>query len=350
MSYQLNDKLKNLKPYQPTQGLYKICLDANESYINFADNFAGRFSSVVSNIDFNRYPDPNATELCRIFAARHGLDPRFVTAGNGSDEIISVIVSAFLEKGETMLTLEPDFPMYSVYGELYECKVAKLYKDENLIITPDEVLAGIKKTGARLLVFSNPCNPTSLGLKRSDVLKIVAGTDALVLVDEAYMDFWSESILDVVCDYDNLIVLKTCSKAVGAAAIRLGFAVANETLTYALKSAKSPYNVNALTQAVGEVILSEKTLLARSVKEILSSRQNLEEALLALAEESQEIIRVYHSCTNFVFMKMKNATAVHEALFKRSISVRLMGEYLRITVGDEDEIKELLRELRQILL
>lgn len=350
MSYQLNDKLKRLTPYQPNEGEYKIRLDANESFLDFSESFSGRFSSVVSNLDYNRYPDPNSTELCHIFAARHGLDEIFVTAGNGSDELISIIISAFLEKGEAMLVLEPDFSMYAVYGRFFECKVEVLNKHEDLTITPDEVLEAIKKTGARLLIFSNPCNPTSLGFTREDVLKIVTGTDALVVVDEAYMDFWNQSILDVAYAYDNLIVLKTCSKAVGAAAIRLGFAVANSTLTGAIKSAKSPYNVNGLTQAVGKVILSEKMLLARAVKEILAMREKLETGLFALAEEyPREILCVYKSCTNFVFVKMKNAKDVHEALLKKSISVRLMGQYLRITTGADDEIKELLRELKQII-
>ncbi|MEG0838244.1 MAG: histidinol-phosphate transaminase [Hydrogenoanaerobacterium sp.] len=349
MSYKINDKIKNITPYQPTDGIYKIKMDANESFINFADNFAGRFSSVVANLDFNRYPDPYATELCRIFAARHDIKKEDVTAGNGSDELISIIVTGFLEKGEAMLTLEPDFSMYRAYGTLSECKVESLNKHTDLTIAPNEVLDAIKKTNARLLVFSNPCNPTSLGLTRSEVLKIVAGTDALVVVDEAYMDFWNESVLNCVNDYDNLIVLKTCSKAVGAAGIRLGFAVANKALTLALKAVKSPYNVNSLTQAVGEVILSEKMLLARAVKEILIQRNILQNELSSLAEVNSNIVCVYKSCTNFIFMKMKNAEAVYKELLKKSIAVRLMGEYLRITVGSSEDNKEFLREFKHIL-
>ncbi|WP_312642362.1 histidinol-phosphate transaminase [Hydrogenoanaerobacterium sp.] len=349
MSYQLNDKLSALVPYQPISGDYKIRLDANESYLNFADGFAGRFASVVANLDFNRYPDPYAGKLCKTFADRYSLNADFITASNGSDEMIGVIIASFLKKGETMLTLTPDFSMYTFYAEMYECKVNSLDKGESLEINPETVLKALRDTGARLLIFSNPCNPTSLGLAREDVLKIVQGTDALVVIDEAYMDFWDQSILDVACDYDNVIVLKTCSKAVGAAAIRLGFAIANQALTNAMRAAKSPYNVSALTQAVGEVILSERNLLQRCVKEILNSKNDLQASLQTLAEEKSDITKVFESCTNFIFVKLANAKTVYEALLSKSIAVRHMGDYLRITAGSEDENKELLKELRQIL-
>ena len=95
-----------------------------------------------------------------------------------------------------------------------------------------------------MVIFSNPCNPTSLGLNREQVRRLITSVDALVVVDEAYMDFWDQSILQEVHQYDNVIVLRTCSKAVGMAALRLGFAVANPTITRALRAVKSPYTVN----------------------------------------------------------------------------------------------------------
>lgn len=349
MSYQLNDKLASLVPYQPISGEYKIRLDANESYLNLADVFAERFANVVANLDFNRYPDPYAVKLCKIFAERYSLSPDFITASNGSDEIIGVIVASFLKKGETMLTLAPDFSMYGFYGEMYECKVETLNKEDDLTINADTVLQTLKNTKARLFIFSNPCNPTSLGLSRDDVLKIIQGTNALVVVDEAYMDFWDQSILNTASEYDNVIVLKTCSKAMGAAAIRLGFAIANKTLTNAMRAAKSPYNVNALTQAVGEVILSDKTLLQRQVKDILNSKNALKASLCAIAKEKSDIIKVYNSCTNFILIKMVDAKSVYAALLKKSIAVRCMGQYLRITAGSDEENKELLKELNHIL-
>lgn len=349
MSYQFNDKLKNLKPFQPTAGEFKFRMNANESHFNLADTFAGRFASVVANLDFNRYPDPNAVKLCETFANRHTLNPKNVVAGNGTDEIIGVIVASFLQKGETLLMLEPDFVLGGVYERLYECKVEKLCKDESFLADPEEVLKKLRETGARLLIFSNPCNPTSVGLSREAVLKIVEGTEALVVVDEAYMDFWNQSILDVACNYDNLIVLKTCSHAVGAAAICLSFAVAEERIIQVLKTVKPPYNVNALTQAVGEVILSEKNLLARAVKEISGSRDEFQKGLAALAEEKTDILCCYHSCTNFILLRLRDAQAVYEALLRKSILVYLFGDCLRITVGNAEENKELLRELRQLL-
>lgn len=127
-----------------------------------------------------------------------------------------------------------------------------------------------RETGAELIIFSNPCNPTALKLERQDILQIVAQTDALVVVDEAYMDFSEGSVLDEIENYGNLIVLKTCSKAFGMAAIRLGFAAANEEITRILKAAKSPYNVNSLTQAAGCAVLKHRNI-CRNVRRKLKN-------------------------------------------------------------------------------
>ena len=113
-------------------------------------------------------------------------------------------------------------------------------KNADFTIDPQRVIDTARREGARLIVFSNPCNPTSVGLSADDARKIIRGTDALVVLDEAYMDFWDQSLLREAAQYDNLIILRTCSKAIGLAGIRLGFAVANEMLTRVIRSVKSP--------------------------------------------------------------------------------------------------------------
>lgn len=349
MSYELTGKLRNLVPYQPITGAYKIRLDANESFLPPEKELVERLGNAVSGVDFNRYPDPFATNLCKTFATCYNLDADCVTAGNGSDELIGIILSSFLKRGETVLTLEPDFSMYKFYAALSECQVQSLAKQNDLKIEPDAVLDALKKTGARLLIFSNPCNPTSLGLCRADVLQIIEGTDALVVLDEAYMDFWDESVLQTVCNYDNVILLKTCSKAVGAAAIRLGFAVACKRLTTAIRAAKSPYNVSSLTQAAGEILLLEQSMLQRAVAEILRSRDELQTALDAMEIRKCGINKVYCSCTNFIFLELCDAKMVYEMLLQQSIAVRLMGKHLRITAGTREENAALLAALEQIL-
>ena len=223
MTYELNDKVKNLTPYDAVTGNYKIRLDANESFINPGESLKEEFFSALAAVKFNRYPDPMAAGLCEGFARYYGINPETVVAGNGSDELISIIMGSFLRHGDKVMTCSPDFSMYQFYGKLYEKNNLVIDKKEDMILTAADVLEAAGKGKPAAIILSNPCSPTSLVMSREDILKIVENTDALVILDEAYMDFSDQSIMEVIEKHDNLIILKTCSKALGLAAIRLGF-------------------------------------------------------------------------------------------------------------------------------
>ena len=347
MGYELNKKIRDLKPYDPISGEYKIRLDANESYLSLPDELREKLAAKIHDTAFNRYPDPLAADPCRAFADYYGVPENLVTAGNGSDELISVILTAFLEKGDEIITLDPEFSMYRFYASLTEAKSTVIKKREDLTIDVDELIE--RAQTARMILFSNPCNPTSLGLRREEVRRLVRSVPALVVLDEAYMDFWDQSLLSEVAEYDNLMILRTCSKAIGMAAVRLGFAVANETLTNALKAVKSPYNINTLTQGIGAAVLEQKELLSECREKLVKSRQELLEALKLIEAENPGVMKVYESCTNFVFIRMESARKVFDGLLAAGIAVRFMGDYLRITAGSQEENAELLRELRKLL-
>ncbi len=348
MTYELNEKVKNLIPYDAVAGDYKIRLDANESFIDPGKAFGDQFFSALSNVKFNRYPDPMATELCEKFARYYGVDPACVVAGNGSDELITVILGAFLRPGDKVLTFSHEFSMYRFYGEIFEKTNIVAEKKDDLILTAGDVLDAVGESGPAAIIISNPCSPTSLVMGREDVLHIIENTDALVIIDEAYMDFSDQSVMKIAEKYDNLIILKTCSKAWGMAAIRLGFAVSSKKIVRALHSVRSPYNVNALTQAAGCVIFSNPDYVRKSVEEIKKSRDYLYQNLLQF-EGKGDAVRVIKPETNFVFVELPDAAFAYEELKKRSIIVRRLGDYLRITAGTKKENDALIQALSEIL-
>lgn len=349
MPYSLNRKLAGLTPYDPIQGEYSIRLDANESFLNVNSELAEKITREICKIDLNRYPDPYAGEVTRAFSELYGVPEKYITAGNGSDELISILTSCFLESGDRILTLSPDFSMYAFYGSLFELQVNVLEKEPDLSVNVDKVIDYCNAQNIKALIFSNPCNPTSLGIIQSEVIRLVSGVKCLVILDEAYMDFWSESLLDKITEFDNLIILKTCSKAVGLAAIRLGFAVAGETITNALRAAKSPYNTDTVSQTIGKCVLKEKALLADNLKKIIQSRDSLYIMLSKLAESSPIFEKIYESKTNFILIKTSKASEIFTALLKESIAIRKMGTYLRITAGTEAENSALISALEKIL-
>lgn len=346
--FQLNDKVKNLTPYEPISGTYEIRLDANESFLTVPEEIENEMVEALKNSALNRYPDPNATKLVEGFSKYFGVNPECVTAGNGSDEIISVIMNAFLQKGDKILTLEPDFSMYRFYAEIAECKSVKYQKDNNLDVNIDDVISLANAENVRIVIFSNPCNPTSRIVTKDDIRKLINNTDALVVLDEAYMDFAeNESLLGEFEKYDNLIILKTCSKALGSAALRLGFAVANKTLTNVIRAVKSPYNVNSVSQALGEVLFSHPDYIDNCIKTVVNSKKELYSAILEI--KSDKIEKVYETHTNFVFMKVKNAKQVFEKMKENSIIIRNMGDYLRITAGTKYENEKMLETFKKVL-
>lgn len=349
--FELNEKIRNLTPYEPISGEYEIRLDANESFFNLPEDIKKEALSEIEKTAFNRYPDPLAGKLIEGFCSFYKVPAGCVTAFNGSDETISVIMNAFLQKGDKFMTLEPDFSMYRFYGELTEGRGVRFEKNgEDFSVDADAVVEKANAENVRVIIFSNPCNPTSCIIKKEELRRIIGGVNALVVLDEAYMDFdGGESLLSEFLSFDNLVILKTCSKALGAAALRLGFAVACEKITNVLRAVKSPYNVNSLSQALGCVLFSHGDFIRARTREIVNSRDELYSAVLRLKETSPAIGKILKPHTNFVFMQVENAPKVFESLKERGIIVRNMGGYLRITAGTGYENEKTLKAIGEIL-
>jgi histidinol-phosphate aminotransferase len=349
MAYEVNEKIRELVPYQPITGNYRIRLDANESFLVPENEILKAIQKDAVSVAFQRYPDPIAQELCEAFAKAYNVNVENVVAGNGSDELISLLFSSFLMKGECAVTLSPDFSMYSFYCGIAEGQNKEFKKRDDFSFSIDDLIDFVNKNKARMLIFSNPCNPTSLGVKREEIRKLVSSVNALVVLDEAYMDFWDQSMLSEVSQYDNLIILRTCSKAIGAASLRLGFAVSNVNLIRFLKAVKSPYNVNSISQKIGAEILKRKDWLAFCRQKICKSRDELFSGLKKIEEKNLGRMRVLKPVTNFVTVKTPECTSIYQKLLKDGIAIRCFDGFLRITAGSEIENEELLSAFEKAL-
>ncbi len=344
MPFELNEKLRNLTPYDPIMGYYPIRLDANESYLPIESQERNAIARAVKHVDLRRYPDPEAAKLCQSAAAYYGTKPTLLTAWNGTDEAILLLCNAFLGKGNTLLSFALDFSMYHFNAYLTGAHCIKLPKTADFKIDVDALIAALQAYKPTMLLFSNPCNPTSLLLPAGDVTRIVAAGEehgTLVVVDEAYMDFCDQSLLGEVERFSNLVILRTCSKAIGLAGLRLGFTAANPTLTRVLRSVKSPYNLNAITQAVGEQIFRQPLRLQEHARQIRKSTDTLSRALQGLG------MQVAGDAANFIFLK--NSAGAFEFLKARGIITRKFGAHLRITSGTQDENVALLCNMKKYL-
>lgn len=336
--YTLNQKIAELIPYQPIVGNYPIRLDANESCYNLPEDMLNQIKNAVDTTAFNRYPDPYATDLCKAFADYYGINPENVTAFNGSDELIMILTSTFLMSGETMVTVEPDFSMYRFYASLCEVNTVSAPKNNDLSVNIDTVIETVNQHNARAVIFSNPCNPTSKGISKDNILKLVNSVEnCLVILDEAYMDFWECSLLDIINDFDNLLIMRTASKAVGMASVRLGFAVANQKITNTLRAVKSPYNVNTVSQTIGTIIYSNKEFLQNRRNTLVSLRKTLYNDLKQLENLYPDKLKIVSGSSNFVFVKTDFGKAIFDFLLNKGVAIRYMGDYIRITAGTQQE-------------
>ena len=340
MNY-VSKKMSGKTPYEPLVGDFKIRLDANESPLPLTNDVLDMFAKEMQILNINRYPDPTSSNIRDAFAKKFNLCPDNIVAGNGSDELISVIMTSLLDKGDALCVAYPDFSMYAFYADLSENQVLVYNKGEDF--TLDKLSKFVNQNKARAVIFSNPCNPTGEGFTRDKVIKFIENTDALCIIDEAYMDFWDQSILELADKYENLLVLKTLSKAYGAAGIRLGFAIGHKSLIDALNVARSPYNVNTLSQTLGKIILE---MMPDNSKYLAAQAKNLEAKIKELLPEA----KITPTKTNFVYFSHPDAKKIYEGLLKEKIAIRYFKpDKLRITASTDEELQELYLAIKNII-
>jgi histidinol-phosphate aminotransferase len=272
-----------------------------------------------------------------------GVDKEEVTAGNGSDELLNIIAETFLKDGDKVLTLKPDFSMYKFYSELRRAKVKEYGVEVGAPLDINQIIKAAR--GVKIIFFSNPCNPTGAIIPREDVFKLASSVSALVVADEAYMDFSNQSVATLVKDLPNLIVMRTLSKAGGIASARLGFAVSNIKLSKLLKTVKSPYNVNLLSQCMGEATLEEAETFKLNIASIIEARNYLYESLAPLNVVLGSPFAAFKSEANFVYIKTPKAYEIRDLLKKNGIAIRAFSGALRITAGFRSETDEVIKFL-----
>lgn len=236
--------VKELQPYVVNPVVCSVKLDANEGN---KDLFKDLIKDIGDDFYLNLYPDDNYTQLKEAIVNYIGCKIENISVGNGSSELLDLCVKTFVDTNELILSLDPTFSMYSIYAKIVNSRYIGAGEGNDFIINVNDVIKSIKENNPKLTIICNPNNPTGTTIKRDDVLRIVKSTDNVVIVDEAYMEFSNESVVDEIENYDNLIVVKTMSKAFSMAGIRTGYLIANEQLVKTIEKVRPPYNLNSIS-------------------------------------------------------------------------------------------------------
>ncbi|MDO9548342.1 MAG: histidinol-phosphate transaminase [Candidatus Marinimicrobia bacterium] len=333
--------VRELKPYSCARDEYNgdtgIFLDANENSIGS-----------VLNIDLNRYPDPRQIELKARITTIKGSEMDRLFLGNGSDEVIDLLIRVFCEPADDkIMILPPTYGMYKVAADINNVAVVEVPLTSDFQI--DTGLVFRNTDSAKLIFICSPNNPTGNCLREADIKTIMEKFNGLIIIDEAYIDFTpKKSWLPKLNQYPNLVIMQTFSKAWGLASIRLGMAFADPQIVELLTKIKYPYNVNGATQQLALEALSYGDKKNDLVAQILTER----EALIKQLEKLKIVEKVYPTDANFVLVKFQRAKPVFDFLIEKQIVVRDRSQMircdnsLRITVGAAEENKKLIDALK----
>jgi len=359
----LNPKIKKFNPYSLNGNIknFEIRLDANESFVSLPDYIVENINENIKKINFNRYPDPSAADLTKKYAEYLKISENVdiginhIAVGTGSDELLNIIINSFLSKGDKILTFTPDFSMYAFYGEIIEADVIRAQKNsaDDFAIDFDEIAGKIKKENIKLVIFSNPCNPTGQIISKEVLKKFIETVDIPVVLDEVYMSFADEkekySFLYDFLAYPNLIIMKSLSKAIGLASIRVGFALSNEIFINMIKTVKSPFNVNSISQKIAETVISYADYLDECLKLIKKNKKNLQMNIQNLFANKKDF-KIFNTETNFVLIETEKAKEIFDYLLKNKILIRnIENKFLRISTGNCDENEKLIRCFKNYL-
>lgn len=325
----------------------KLRLDFNENTMGCSPRVRRALRQMTS-ADISIYPEQETVrgELAKYFRVTE----TEVLLTNGTDEALHLISNVFVEPRDAVLLAEPTFAMYRFYSELAGARVRALRYDELLRFPMKQVVKELRRH-PRIFFLANPNNPTGSLLAERDLRQIlVAATQTMFVVDEAYFEYSGVTILPWVRRHPNLIVTRTFSKAAGLAGLRLGCVFAHRDVASLMRKAQSPYPVNVAALLAARAAIKDPAFLARMIREFRISKKALEDGLTALG------VRIFPSAANFVLLDLgRRAGQIVAALAKHGILIRDRSAdfggkgFVRITVGTLGETRRVLRELKAVL-
>lgn len=357
MSKFWNDKIKEIEPYvpgeQPKDKKY-IKLNTNENPYSPSEKVIEKIKS-MSLKDLKLYPDPDVSELRKVIAEYFSkkIDERItkeqIFVGNGSDEVLALIFMTFFNKGDKVYYPDITYSFYPVYADLFDLKEVRIPLNENFEIEIDKYF-GVDGH----IIITNPNAPTSIALKLEEIEEIVKkNPNQLVVVDEAYIDFGAESAVKLVNKYDNVLVVQTFSKSRSFAGMRLGYAIGSGNIIEGLNRLKfsfNSYTIDRISIEAGIESFKDDDYFIKINAKIIETREKTVKKLKELG------FKVLNSSANFIFISHNKVFAgdLYKQLKDNGILVRYFAKdridnYLRVTIGTDEEMKIFIEKLEKLL-
>jgi histidinol-phosphate aminotransferase len=327
-----------------------VKLNYNENLYIPREKVIALLKEVAEECDFRIYPQEEETDLKQKISEYLQVSTECVTLGNSSDEVMERIIRIFLEEGESSVTFTPTFSVFKYCVQHQNANYVAVPLKDQFVIDMEGMRRAFNAQ-TRLLYLCSPNNPTANQLKPREIETLIEEFPGLVLVDEAYAEYADYSVVSLIDKYQNLIVLRTFSKAFSLAGLRLGYAIANQSLSKALGKTPAPYTVNVVSLRMGSKMLENVGLMRESVVALKAERGKL-------INELNEIqgIEAFESKANFVlFNSKKPYSEVYESALRKGLVIKKLGKLLnyenclRTTVGLPEMNQKLLTTLRKYM-
>ena len=347
--FNLNNIVReNIKSFQS----YTVWRDnyLNNSEAIFLDNCENNFGSPIG-LGYERYPSSSQSKLKEAIAKYKNVKSNQVVIGNGSDELIDLLIRCFCEpKQDNLIICEPTFGMFKVYAQLNNIEVLNAPLVKESFLFDEQLILKTVTTNTKLIFICSPNNPTGTSISIEQLKAIATNFDGIVVVDEAYIDFSKkQSVIELINEYPNIIVLQTFSKAWGLAALRVGVAYSNSTIIDILNKVRPPFNINSNSQELILNSLRKSTIKDTLVESILKQKIYLEKEL----QQLPFVKNITESDANYFLMEVSDANGICNYLLERNILISNRSSLLncenriRISVGTEAENKRLITSLKQ---
>ena len=347
----IREEVLNQEAYSAAEVSCRIKLDANENPYDISDSLKSRIIESIRNVPLNRYPEPGSPEFRAGLAGLYGITDDMLLIGNGSDELIQVLLMTVKGQASGIMIPIPTFVMYKISALNTGHKVIEVPLDSQFDLDTASMLEIIASKSPELIFLSYPNSPTGNCFDAGKIEAIIKESSGIVVVDEAYANFSGKTFLPYLEKYENLVILKSLSK-LGLAAMRIGVLIGCPPLVHELNKVRLPYNLNTFSQIVARLYIENEAEFQKQADKVVSRREELFKELKKI-----DGIRPYASDANFILFSCSFDTdSIHYSLIERGILIKkfnapgILENCMRVTTGTREENEEFLEALRNIML
>lgn len=341
--------VKALTPYQVKNFDCPVKLHANENPFRLPEEISAHFQERLKELSLNRYPDSDSQSLKQTLSERLGTPAENLVVGNGSDELIQLILQVFCVQESAVAFPDPTFGMYSIIAQGMGLNPRVHPLDEKWDFQADPLLETVKRHDARIIFFSYPNNPTGNCFSKDEIQQVIENFQGIVVVDEAYHDFAKTSFVEQTKDHNNLIILRSLSK-IGLAGLRVGYGIADPFVIQQINKVRLPYNSNIISQTFSEIVLKHFAPIQTQIDQIIEERDRVYQALSKINS-----LTAFPSDANFILFQMEqDAGVVFNRLMERGVLIRDLSGHprlkncLRVTVGAREENDQFLTQINNL--